>query len=195
MLHYNVEKLLQRLTEIYRDIDKAYSEAQVHYNFSCKECADNCCATKFHHHTNAEELYLAEGLKKLDETKQREIISRAEDAVRIHNSSAEDIRIMCPLNENGLCIPYDHRPMICRIHGVPYELFRNFKVETGDGCYRFITEKEIVAKDFRIKRTGFYLEIAQIEREVREKLNFTGKYKKTTAEMVLSIHGKDIKTD
>lgn len=48
-------------------------------------------------------------------------------------------------------------------------------------------EKENVPKDSRINRTPFYLEIAQIEREVREKLNFTDRYKKTTAEMVLSI--------
>lgn len=48
-------------------------------------------------------------------------------------------------------------------------------------------EKENVSKDFRINRTNFYLEIAQIEREVRERLNFTGRYNKTTAEMVLSI--------
>lgn len=190
-----MENFLQRLADIYSDIDEAYSDAQAHYNFSCEGCADNCCATKFHHHTIIEELYLAEGLKKLGEDKKKNLISRAEDVIEIHNSSAEDVRAMCPLNENGLCSPYEYRPMICRIHGLPYELFRNFKMETGDGCYRFITEKKNAAKDFRINRTAFYLDIAQIEREVREKLNFTGKYKKTTAEMILNRYGKDSKTD
>ncbi|TAL22474.1 MAG: hypothetical protein EPN94_11080 [Nitrospirae bacterium] len=186
---------LQRLAEIYREIDKAYTASQAHYNFNCEGCADNCCVTKFHHHTIVEELYLAEGLKKLSPEKTGAVISRAEEVVKIHEASPEDIRVICPLNEDGLCIPYANRPMICRIHGLPYELFRNFKFETGDGCYRFITEKENTAKDFRINRTAFYLDIAQTEREVREKLNFTGRYKKTTAEMVLSIYGRGGQTD
>lgn len=190
-----MESYLQRLSEIYRDIDAAYSAAQAHYNFSCEGCADNCCVTKFHHHTIIEELFLSTGLKKLGPEKARDMISRAEEVVKTHGASPEDVRVMCPLNEGGSCVPYEYRPMICRIHGVPYELFRNFKMETGDGCYRFITEKENSAKDSRINRTAFYLDIAQIEREVREKLNFTGRYKKTTAEMVLSIYGKNGKPD
>jgi len=186
----------QRLSDIYGAIDNAYGKAQRHYGFSCKGCADNCCATKFHHHTLVEELFLAEGLKKLGRDKLGEIALRAKNVAEAHNSSPEDIRIMCPLNENGLCIPYEYRPMICRIHGVPYELFRNFKMEYGDGCYRFITEKENAAKDFRIKRTEFYLDIAMLEKEIRERLNFTGRYKKTTAEMILAIiNGKEFKTD
>ncbi|MDP3260107.1 MAG: hypothetical protein Q8M34_05930 [Thermodesulfovibrionales bacterium] len=182
-----MKQYLDRLSEIYRAIDGAYSEALRRYNFRCDGCPDNCCVTKFHHHTLVEEFYLAEGLKKLDETKKRDIVSRAEDVVRIHKSSAENAMVMCPINEGGLCVLYEYRPMICRIHGVPYELFRNFKMEYGDGCYRFIMEKENVPKDFRINRTNFYLEIAQIEREVRESRNITEKYKKTTAELVLSI--------
>ncbi len=182
-----MDKYLQRLKEIYRAIDESYAEAQRYYSFSCEGCNDNCCVTKFHHHTIIEELYLAEGLKRLDKDQIKNIISRAEDVVRVHKSSAEDVRVLCPLNEDGLCLPYPHRPMICRIHGVPYELFRNFKMEYGDGCYRFITAKNNMTKDFRINRTGFYLELAQLEREVREALNFTGKHKKTTAEMLLSI--------
>ncbi|MBI3377991.1 MAG: hypothetical protein HY035_06300 [Nitrospirae bacterium] len=182
-----MKQYLDRLSEIYRAIDSAYSEALRRYSFSCDGCPDNCCVTKFHHHTLVEEFYLAEGLKKLDEAGLRATASRAENAAKIHNSSPEDIRIMCPLNENGSCVLYEFRPMICRIHGVPYELFKNFKMEYGDGCYRLIMEKENAPKDFRINRTPFYLEIAQIEREVREKLNFTCRYKKTTAEMILNI--------
>lgn len=190
-----MKQYLDRLSEIYRAIDRAYSEALRHYSFSCDGCPDNCCVTKFHHYTLAEELYLAEGFRKLNEAELRAIASRAENAAKMHNSSPEDMRIMCPLNENGLCVLYKFRPMICRIHGVPYELFRNFKMEYGDGCYRFIMEKENAPKDFRINRTPFYLEIAQVERETREELNFTGRYKKATAEMVLSIINGERKTD
>jgi len=182
-----MKQYIDSLAEIFRAIDAAYNKALQHYNFGCDGCADNCCVTKFHHHTVIEELFLAEGLKKLGRDKFGEIALRAKNVAEAHNSSPEEVRIMCPLNENGPCIVYEHRPMICRIHGVPYELFRNFKMEYGDGCYRFITEKETMPKDYRINRTNFYLKIAQLEKQVREKLNFTGRYKKTTAEMVLSI--------
>jgi len=190
-----MKQYLDRLSEVFRAIDAAYNTALQHYNFKCDGCADNCCATKFHHHTVIEELFLAEGLKKFDRDKLGAVISRARNVAEAHNSSPEDVRIMCPLNENGLCIVYEHRPMICRIHGVPYELFRNFKMEYGEGCYRFIAEKETAPKGHRINRTNFYLEIAQLERQVREKLNFSGRYKKTTAEMVLSIIDGKSKTD
>ena len=96
-----MKQYLDRLSEIYRAIDRAYSEALRRYNFSCDGCPDNCCATKFHHHTLVEELYLAEGFKKLDEAELRAIASRAENAAKIHNSSPEDIRIMCALTKTA----------------------------------------------------------------------------------------------
>ncbi len=181
---------LKRLSETYRAIDESYAEVQAHYEFSCKGCPDNCCATKFHHHTLIEELYLAEGLKILGESKTGDIIARAANVAKTHESSSEDVRVMCPVNDGGRCIVYEHRPMICRIHGVPYELFRNMRMEYGDGCYRFIEGKAGIEKSFRLKRTGFYFDIAMLEKELREQRNFTGRYKKTTAEMILSIAGE-----
>src|SRR5271157_6477674 len=137
-----MDKHLKRLDEVFRAIDSLYSTALDSYKFGCDGCADNCCKTKFHHHMLAEELYLAEGLRALDSHRKREIISRAENIVRIHNASPDEVRVMCPLNENGLCILYSHRPMICRIHGVPYEMQkRDGSVEYGMGCYRFMEEQ------------------------------------------------------
>lgn len=184
-----MDKYLARLAEIYKAIDNLYDAAMRHYNFSCEGCTDNCCVTKFYHHTNIEGRYLAEGLKRLDEDKKKEILSRAEDVVKIHNSSPEDVRAMCPLNENGLCIAYEHRPMICRIHGVPYQMFKkNMSIEFGTGCYRFINEKlNENMQYFMFNRTVFYVEMAKVEKELRETLNLAGDYKKTTAEMVVSI--------
>ncbi|MEW6116676.1 MAG: YkgJ family cysteine cluster protein [Nitrospirota bacterium] len=184
-----MEKQLQRIREIFNAIETIYSAAQNHYRFSCEGCTDNCCVTKFHHHTLVEELYLAEGLKRLDEEKKKEIIKRAEEVAAVHQASPEDVRVMCPLNENGLCIMYEHRPMICRIHGVPYETHkRDTSIEYGIGCHRFMSEKiQEGLKYFPLNRTMFYVEMARLEKEVRELLNYTGDYRKTTAEMILSI--------
>lgn len=179
---------LPRIAEIFEAIDKAYLEAQRVYGFGCEGCADNCCVTKFHHHTLIEEMYLSEGFKRLGENKKKNIITSAENVVQVHNTSAEDVRVMCPVNEDGRCVLYEHRPMICRIHGVPYEVFKkDMTVEYGMGCYRFITEKGKDPKGFKINRTRHYIELAMLEKEIRERQNFTGRYKKTTAEMILSI--------
>lgn len=184
-----MEKYLTRIAEIFKAIDIIYDAAIKHYGFSCKGCSDNCCVTKFHHHTLLEELYLAEGLKRLDEAKKKAAVARAEEVVSIHNASPEDIRVMCPLNEKGLCMVYEHRPMICRIHGVPYEMHnRDTSIEYGIGCHRFMDEKvKEGIKYFPLNRTMFYVEMARTEKELRESIGFTGDYSKTTAEMVLSI--------
>ncbi|BCB97213.1 hypothetical protein JZK55_21350 [Dissulfurispira thermophila] len=184
-----MDKYLTRLTDIYKAIDNLYYAAIKHYNFSCEGCEDNCCATKFYHHTNIEELYLSDGLKRLDKDKKKEILVRAEEVVKIHNSFPEDVRVMCPLNENGLCIMYEHRPMICRIHGVPYQMLtKNMSIEFGTGCHRFINEKlNENIQYFMFNRTVFYVEMAKAEKELRDALNLAGDYKKTTAEMVVSI--------
>ncbi len=184
-----MDKYLQRIGEIFKAIDSIYDAALNHYRFSCKGCADNCCVTKFDHHTLIEELFLAEGLRELDAAGKKAAVSHAEEVVKVHNTSPEDVRVMCPLNENGLCTVYEHRPMICRIHGVPYEMHkRDMSIEYGIGCHRFMSE--MLSEDlkyFPLNRTMFYVEMARLEKEVREKLNYTGEYSKTTAEMVLSI--------
>lgn len=187
-----MEQPLARIAAIFRAIDSMYEAAMRHYRFSCEGCGDNCCTTKFHHHTLIEELYLAEGLKRMDAEKQRELLARAREVVDLHNASPEDARVMCPLNENGLCIVYEHRPMICRIHGVPYETHRqDMSFEYGIGCHRFMAEqvREGVSY-FPLNRTMFYVEMAKLEQETRALLSFSGDYRKTTAEMALSILGR-----
>lgn len=184
-----MERQLERIAEIFRAIDSLYGAARRHYGFSCEGCADNCCTTKFHHHTLIEELYLAEGLKKLDAEKRQELLARAREATEAHDALPEDARVMCPLNEGGLCSAYGHRPMICRIHGVPYELHRqDMSFEYGVGCRRFMAERvrEGVSY-FPLNRTMFYVEMAKLEQETRARLSFSGEYRKTTAEMVRSL--------
>ncbi|MBZ0155482.1 MAG: YkgJ family cysteine cluster protein [Alphaproteobacteria bacterium] len=181
---------LQRIEEIFRAIDTLYAAAQRSYGFSCEGCGDNCCSTKFHHHTFVEELYLAEGLKELDKERRRELLSRADEVARIHSASPDDVRVMCPLNEGGRCSVYGHRPLICRVHGIPYEMHgRDMSVEYGTGCHRFMSEKvKEGMKYFPFNRTMFYVEMARLEKAVRESGGFMGaSYGKTTAEMVQSI--------
>lgn len=183
---------LQRLGQIYAGIDSFYSAAQRHYHFACQGCTESCCTTKFYHHTVAEEMYLAEGLKGLPEDEKAAVLSRAAETLRVYSSSPEDVQAMCPLNEQGLCVLYDHRPMICRMHGVPYEVHgRDLSVECGAGCSRFMRERALEGPGyFMFNRTIFYVEVAKLERELRDHLGFIGDYRKTVADMVVTILGR-----
>jgi Fe-S-cluster containining protein len=123
-------------------------------------------------------------------------LARAEEAKRtyqlqdLHGGSG---RVMCPLNFNGLCGLYDHRPMICRLHGIPHRLHKPGGPEQkGPGCGRF--HKETQAGDHyghEFDRTEFYSGMAAIEIGLRRRLNFRGRYRKTIADMVLDILNGD----
>ncbi|MCK7507555.1 MAG: hypothetical protein MZV70_28300 [Desulfobacterales bacterium] len=188
-----MEQYLNRLRDIFRAIDSFYDMAMKHYDFSCAGCDDNCCVTKFHHHTIVEEYYLREGIESMDESRKGALRTRAAAVAAEHLASPEDARVMCPLNENGLCVLYEHRPMICGIHGVPFELHKpDMSIEYGTGCHRFQAEKmPLNTTYFIFNRTIFYRELAKLEEEVRKSLSFAGPYRKTTAEMVLAILGED----
>jgi len=158
-----LDKYLQRLDAIYREIDSLYEIAQRHYEFHCKGCPEYCCSTKFYHHTLLEEFSLAEGSKKLDETKKKEIRSWAKAVFKVHRTSREAGREMCPLNKNSLCVLYQNHPLICRLHRLPYELYkRDMSIEYVIGCYRFMAEKLTEAIQYLpFNRTIFYTEIAK----------------------------------
>jgi hypothetical protein len=70
---------------------------------------------------------------------------------------------MCPLNEEGLCVLYPHRLMICRLHGVPSALTRpDGQTMRFPGCFRcqeVVGEKETPALD----RTALLRRLAGLE--------------------------------
>ena len=184
---------LTRLKEIFSTMDKRYKETSVHYGFACTGCEDNCCLTRFHHHTLLEYFYLLEGFQAIDPFRQVEIAQRAamvcEEADKADHNG-EIFRLMCPLNVGGLCLLYEHRPMICRLHGLPHELRCPGRMpDYGPGCEAFTSQcGELPYYPF--DRTPFYLEMARLEKELKEATGFDGKLKLTVAEMIGSINNK-----
>ena len=71
-----------RLERILSAMDLEYARAAQHYGFQCNGCPDNCCQTRFYHHTYLEYLYVTNGVNKLDSENQRLIISRAREICR-----------------------------------------------------------------------------------------------------------------
>jgi Fe-S-cluster containining protein len=179
---------LEKLFEIYREIDNAYDKSARFYQFSCKGCDENCCDNIFYHHTLIEYFGLIEGFEKLEQEVREESIRRAKTYLKKlnkHRGKEEQIKLMCPLNYDGLCIIYDYRPLICRIHGLPGELNHPKKGrQQFSGCRRF---ERIAEKDRTeiIDRTAFYTQIATLESKLRYEMDYMMKFHKTIAEMLL----------
>jgi hypothetical protein len=180
---------VDRLKQIYAAMDSAYNRAADHYGFVCDGCRDNCCRTRFYHHTIIEYAYLIEGFMTLNSAKQNEVKSRAvavvDETARAAESGAA-LQLMCPLNFDELCILYPYRPMICRLHGIPHEHQKPGQNPVyGPGCETF--DRRCGAKGyFKFDRTPFYRDMAMLEKEAKQALGFAGKIKMTVAEMILT---------
>jgi len=188
MAQIDIDDFLKQLRAIYASMDLKYSEAAAYYEFNCTGCENNCCMTRFYHHTVLEYLYILEGFHNLDPEKQTEIRSRA---LKVKRKSVEAdrkgkrLRQMCPLNSDGKCILYSSRPMICRLHGIPHELHKpGMDVTYGPGCEAF--SKYCNEKDYyRFDRTPFYIKMASLEKDLKQTAGITMKVKMTVADMLI----------
>lgn len=160
------KKFAMQLAALYSDMEAAYDEAARALGLSCQDCPDNCCDSFFYHHTYIEWAYLWEGLKALPAAKREEILGRAaayeEESEKILAEGGRP-QLMCPLNEDGLCVLYPHRLMICRLHGVPSALTRpDGQSLRFPGCFRcqgIVGEEEVSALD----RTPLLQRLASLE--------------------------------
>lgn len=181
---------LNRLEMLYKKMDDRYNELCRHYGFYCTGCEDNCCFTRFYHHTFAEYLYIKKGLESLGPITRKEIREKAVSICRQTtelDKSGLPVHLLCPLNYEGMCVLYAYRPMICRLHGLPHELFvpgRNNKLNPG--CDEF--EEKCGGKEYiKFDRTPFYAEMAALERELKKALNISERIKMTIAQMLTTL--------
>ena len=178
----------QALKKVYAQMDHAWNKIAREYGFRCKGCKDNCCKSLFFHHTHVEKSYLRHGFTRLDPARQKTIRNRAEEYIEKTFQSQKNVeskKIMCPVNEDGLCLLYKYRPMICRLHGLPHELHRaGSDPVKGTGCEAGAFRKKTYIP---FNRTPFYQQMAQIEMTFRETSGNTGKIKETVAHMLLSL--------
>ena len=185
------EQIGASLAELYRRMEEAYALEAEKLGLSCDGCADNCCTSYFLHYTRVEWAYLHQGLDLCPPEKRRAFEERAARYVARSAPYLEKGRppkIMCPLNEDGRCVLYAHRMMICRLHGVP-----NF-FEKPDGsvlrfpgcvrCQGLYTDLDSVDL---MDRTPFYRKLAALEKELAAWRPPTGpRVRLTLAEMILS---------
>lgn len=179
---------LARLGALYAQIDEAYQAAAGQCGFVCNGCDENCCLTRFHHHTMVEFFLLREGFRHLPSPEQGAARRRAEFVLQAYEAAGQNgapPRIMCPLNVDQRCLLYRCRPMICRMHGIPHVLRAAGRTPMyGPGCASFDAScKNPTGTVF--DRTPFYRNMSVLEKEMRAAAGFSGKIKMTVAEMIL----------
>ncbi len=188
-------ELSRELAEIYQEMQKQYEEVAEQLPLSCTGCPDNCCDSWFQHHTYCEWAFLWQGLRQLDEEQLQAVVERAREYVRLSNDALAEKkqpRINCPLlDEDGRCGLYEHRMLVCRMHGVPATLTRpDGQAMTFPGCFRC---QEIVEEKYPGKadvpamdRTHLFRRIAELEsRLMGEKRHLYPRVKKTIADMIV----------
>jgi Fe-S-cluster containining protein len=184
-----LKPMLRRLADLYATMDRFYAEAASHYGFQCDGCRDNCCQTRFYHHTVIEYLYLMKGVYQLSpDTRQavRSVAAGVVEGARLAGQPGQKRRLMCPLNREQRCIIYPFRPMICRLHGISHELRRNDgTILLGEGCQLF-DEHALGKPYFRFDRTPFYSQMVILEKDVRVATGITRRLKMTIAEMLIT---------
>jgi hypothetical protein len=183
------------LADLYELMDKTWEKVAGEYNFKCNGCEDNCCRSLFFHHTYVERAYFLYGFNLMEKSRQKSILNRAQnycDQTFSRDSQDESLKILCPVNEEGLCLLYEYRPMICRLHGIPHELNRPGSIPlVGPGCDAgFLNEtpeiKPDIKIDIKLDRTPFYQQMAQLEMVFRQKSGKSGKIRETVAQMLIS---------
>ena len=196
MSETSVASLLTQLSDLYASMDAAYAAASARHGFHCTGCAENCCEERLFHYTLIEQAYLASGLVMSDRAVRQEIWDRAAVAVKTHGALDKNsfyTRVLCPLSFEGRCRLYAHRPMICRLHGIPHRLRQGSGRErVFPGCHVFSERRsDGGADEVSLDRTELYVRMAGIERRMRETVGFAGKIKKSVAEMILDGAGQD----
>ncbi len=180
-----LHSVVGELGDAFEEMDRAYADAAGRAGLDCTGCGDSCCFQKFSHYTLAEYISLREGLKTLTPDLLQTIVSAAVRVSMLHGQGEE--RVLCPLCREGQCLLYGHRPMICRLHGVPHVLHRpGAPSQEGPGCHRY--QERVAASggtEVRLDRTPHYTKIASIEIRLRADLQARERICMTVAEMIL----------
>lgn len=189
------QAVFRKLAALYGRMGQAYAAAAQAIGLSCEGCADNCCTSFFQHHTYVEWVYLWKGLEALPGDRRQDYEARAAAYVREAQdalSLGQRPRLMCPLNDQGLCGLYEHRLMICRLHGVPTVSVRpDGARQEFPGCFKaqeLCAERTDVAV---LDRTALYRDLAQLEMEfLGSRLRQLPRVDLTLAEMI--VRGKPL---
>jgi Fe-S-cluster containining protein len=140
-----LEEHIRRYLELVERADNLFATVQQSYGdlMACRPGCDECCHV-YYELSLIEAFYLNGMFSQEVSGKVREkALFRAEKALPKFNraradlariasqagtnthtveNSAAAVRIPCPLNEQGTCVLYKHRPITCRLYGTPQKI-------------------------------------------------------------------------
>jgi len=179
-----------RLVVVFNTMDVGYEKAAGNHGFVCRGCDDNCCQSRFYHHTLLEYMSIYRGFLGMTGQERQAVEVRAVEYCRQHaeaDAVGATVKPWCPLNADGRCLVYEVRPMICRLHGLPHALCQpGGKIVQGPGCSYFQSH-HTPGNSTHLDRTPFYKAMAGLEKEFRTELDVNVRIKQTIAEMVMSF--------
>jgi Fe-S-cluster containining protein len=185
-----LRSILEQLAHVYRRMDAAYEQTAQAYGFVCRGCEENCCRSRFFHHTLIEHLMLHDGLARLPSA-QRDAVIQSAAAICRADTAEQSVGRLCALNQAERCILYAWRPMICRLHGVPHRLqLPDGRFQTGPGCAAF-ERNRTAAITGQLDRTPLYQALAELEQAARRIAGWAGKRRMTIAEMIVTPAVRD----
>lgn len=175
------------LKHLFEGMDEAYNRIAARAGFVCRGCPENCCRSRFYHHTYLEYYYLREGFDRLQPAARAKALAAAARMPREDCGHSGPRRPLCPLHQEGACSLYPYRPLICRLHGVPHKLEQpGGRRVYGPGCAEF--ERLCgTAPDLRLNRTPLYRQMAELENRFKQLAGVSLKIKMTIAEMILAF--------
>jgi len=180
--------MLGRLAALYAEMDRCYADVAARYGLTCRGCAQSCCLTLFYHHTLMEFGALWEGVRRTDNATRAAIRTRAAAYRRALDATTGrpgPFRHPCPLENEGRCLLYAARPMICRLHGVPHILHHPVKgAITGPGCHACTI---LPAAARPLDRTPLYAALAGLEQSARSAVGFNQPLRLTIADMIMAM--------
>ncbi len=84
-------------------------------NSGCGNASDQCCFEPFLL-PFMEVIYLSHKINKMFTSTQR--IEMIEKAANVLKTGRQNLKILCPLNDNNKCSLYEYRPLRCRLYGI-----------------------------------------------------------------------------
>ncbi len=184
------QKVFRKLALLYGRMADEYARTSEQLGLTCGDCGNNCCVSFFQHHTYVEWAYLWRGLKALPQGRREDFQRRAAEYVEQARAMlAQGVRpnAMCPLNVEGLCGLYEHRLMICRLHGVPNVMVRpDGRNVSFPGCYRSQELSEGLDRPPTLDRTPLYKALVELEVEfLGNRIRRLPRVDMTLAEMIV----------
>jgi Fe-S-cluster containining protein len=138
----NLQEHIQRYVELVRRADRLFETvARQHGSLlNCKPGCDDCCSVFFQ--LSLIEAFFVSGMfrQELETTVQERVLARAEQSGSLFHQAtvmlagmegtdreelseaAAKLKIPCPLIEDHGCVLYEHRPITCRLYGVPQKI-------------------------------------------------------------------------